>query len=62
MLAVVAAGLGPTWFGLSLLIWAPFVPLARVAMGVHYLSDILAGALFGLAAGLIVLRVFPGLF
>lgn len=61
MLAVVGAGLGPSWLGLILLIWAPFVPLARVAMGVHYLSDILAGALFGLAAGLIVLQVVPGL-
>ena len=62
MLAVIGAGLGPAWFGLLLLIWAPFVPLARVAMGVHYLSDILAGALFGLAAGLVVLRVFTGIF
>ena len=62
MLAVVGAGLGPGWFGLLLLVWAPFVPLARVAMGVHYLSDILAGALFGLAAGLIVLKIVPGLF
>jgi len=62
LLAVIGAGLGPAWLGLILLIWAPLVLLARVAMGVHYLSDILAGALFGLAAGLIVLRVFPGIF
>lgn len=62
MLAVIGAGLGPAWLGLLLLVWAPFVPLARVAMGVHYLSDILAGALFGLAAGLVVLQVFPGFF
>jgi membrane-associated phospholipid phosphatase len=34
------------------LVWAPLVALARVAMGVHYLSDIVAGALLGLVVGL----------
>ncbi len=57
LLAVLALGLGPAWFGLALLIWAPLVALARVAMGVHYLSDILAGAVLGLAIGLVVLRL-----
>ncbi len=55
LLAVLALGLGPLWLGLILLGWAPLVALARVAMGVHYLSDILAGALLGLIIGLIVL-------
>ncbi len=57
MLAVVAVGLGPAWFGLILAIWAPLVVLARVAMGVHYLSDVIAGAVLGLAIGLIVLKL-----
>jgi undecaprenyl-diphosphatase len=51
MLAMLAAGLGPSWFSLLLALWAPLVILARVAMGVHYLSDVLAGALFGLLLG-----------
>jgi undecaprenyl-diphosphatase len=54
MLAVVAVGLGPLPFALLLLIWAPLVVVARVAMGVHYLSDVLAGALLGLGTGLLV--------
>jgi len=58
MLAVLGFGLGPAWFGLVLLVWAPLVVLARVAMGVHYLSDVLAGTLLGLAIGLAVLWVF----
>jgi undecaprenyl-diphosphatase len=62
MLAVMAAGLGPAWFGLSLILWAPLVTLARVAMGVHYLSDVLAGALFGLAMGLVMLQLTAGMF
>jgi membrane-associated phospholipid phosphatase len=57
MLAVVAVGLGPAWFGLILAIWAPLVVLARVAMGVHYLSDVLAGAALGVILGLIILKL-----
>jgi len=61
MLAVVAVGLGPVWFGLLLLLWAPLVTLARVSMGVHYLTDVLAGALFGVVIGLALLAVIPRL-
>jgi undecaprenyl-diphosphatase len=52
MIAVILIGVGPTWLGGLLLIWAPIVALARVAMGVHYVSDILAGLLIGLSIGL----------
>ena len=59
LLAVLAIGLGPAWLGLLLGIWAPLVMLARVAMGVHYLTDVLAGALLGGLVGLVVLRLTP---
>ncbi len=52
MLAVMAMGSGPLWFSVLLVIWAPLVALARVAMGVHYLSDILGGALLGAFLGM----------
>ena len=55
MLAVMACGLGPTWLAVALLVWAPVVALARVVMGVHYVLDILAGMLFGVVMGLILL-------
>jgi undecaprenyl-diphosphatase len=58
MLAVVAMGTGPAWFAALLVVWAPLVCLARVAMGVHYLSDILAGMLLGLVLGGITLWIF----
>ena len=58
MLAVLAAALGPAWFAWLLLAWAPLVALARVAMGVHYLSDVIGGALLGLAAGLALALVW----
>ena len=56
LLAVMAVGWGPAWFAGLLLAWAPLVCLARVAMGVHYLSDVLAGIALGLVMGLVALR------
>lgn len=58
MLATVALGQSPLWLGLVLLIWAPFVGLARVTMGVHYLLDVLVGMLIGLVLGVVVLLIF----
>jgi len=54
MLAVVTFGLGPAWLAGLLLVWAPLVALARVAMGVHYLSDVAAGAALGAVIGLAI--------
>lgn len=52
LLTVMAIGLGPVWFALVMLVWAPLVSLARVSTGVHYVSDILAGTLIGALMGL----------
>ena len=56
MLAVLGVALGPGWFGAALLVWAPLVGLARVTMGVHYLSDVIAGMVLGILMGLAVLQ------
>lgn len=68
LIAVLAIGLVPGWLAVVLCIWAPLVSLARVAMGVHYLSDVAAGALLGAVMGIIclelsgwMLAVFQGL-
>jgi undecaprenyl-diphosphatase len=55
MLAVLGIGLGPPWFGALLVAWAPLVSLARVAMGLHYLSDVAAGVVLGILAGVVAL-------
>jgi undecaprenyl-diphosphatase len=58
MLWVLAAVLGPPWLAWLLLLWAPLVALARVAMGVHYLSDVIGGALLGVVIGVALASVF----
>jgi len=57
LIAALAVVLGPAGLALALWIWAPLVSLARVAMGVHYVSDVAAGSILGAAAGLIAWRV-----
>jgi undecaprenyl-diphosphatase len=59
MLAAMVIGLGPSWLAIALIIWAPLVALARVMMGVHYLSDVVAGGLFGLLMGWVNLFLAP---
>ena len=57
LIAVLALGLGPWWLAAILCIWAPLVSLARVTMGVHYLLDVVAGAVLGGIAGVIALQI-----
>jgi membrane-associated phospholipid phosphatase len=54
MLAVVAVFLGPAWWAVTLIIWAPLVSLARVAMRVHYFSDVAVGTLCGVICGVVI--------
>ena len=59
LLAVMAIGLGPAWFGWLMAVWAPLVCLSRVLTGLHYVSDILGGMLLGLLMGLLMIAVSP---
>lgn len=61
LIVVVATGLAPAWLAILLWIWAPLVSLARVAMGVHYVSDVVAGAVLGIVVALIGLQIYEPL-
>ena len=58
LIAVIATGLGPAWLAAALWVWAPLVALARVAMGVHFVSDVAAGAVLGIVIALIGLQIY----
>ncbi|MCB2178660.1 phosphatase PAP2 family protein [bacterium] len=59
MLGVIALGIAPPWLGILLIIWGPLVGIARVAIGVHYVSDVLAGWVLGLLFGLAAVWASP---
>jgi membrane-associated phospholipid phosphatase len=59
LLAAMAVGLGPAWFGWMLVIWAPAVSAARVITGLHYLSDVVAGIVVGILGGIFFLAISP---
>jgi len=59
LIAAVASALAPSWLVALLWFWAPLVALARVAMGVHYLSDVVAGAILGILVAIIGLQFYP---
>jgi undecaprenyl-diphosphatase len=58
LIAMIGTMLGPPWLAIALWIWAPSVALARVAMGVHYVSDVVAGATLGVVVALIGLQIY----
>ena len=61
LIAVIASALAPGWLAILLWVWAPLVSLARVAMGLHYVSDVVAGAALGIVVALIGLQIYEPL-
>ena len=57
MIALLTSAMGPPGLALALWIWAPLVSVARVAMGVHYMSDVVAGCAVGILMGLAALQL-----
>lgn len=58
LIAVIASALAPAWLAILLWLWAPLVAMARVVMGVHYISDIVAGAFFGILVAWAGLQIY----
>jgi undecaprenyl-diphosphatase len=57
LLVVLAFGLGPPGLGVLAAVWALLVAASRVALGVHYVSDVVAGLVLGLCCGVIAVSV-----
>lgn len=60
-LAVMAVCAGPEWFAWTVALWAPWVGISRVALGVHYVSDVVVGWVVGAAMGVVALLLQPAI-
>ena len=59
MLAVLSTQSGSGWVIAGFILWALLVGLSRIALKLHYLLDVVAGWLLGIAGGLIALQLYP---
>ncbi len=57
LIAALVVAWGPAWLVPILVLWAPLVALARVATGLHYLSDVVGGVALGLVAAVAAVQV-----
>ncbi len=57
VLTVLGFALGPAWLGPAMAIWTVLVAVSRVVLGVHYVSDVVGGAVLGIVCGLVALCV-----
>ncbi|KXK12569.1 MAG: Undecaprenyl-diphosphatase BcrC [Chloroflexi bacterium OLB14] len=62
MIAMIATLLlSSGWLVLLFWLWAPLVAFSRVTMGVHYLSDVIVGAILGILVALFGLQIYQPL-
>lgn len=46
------------WFSISILLWAALVSYSRIALGVHYPSDVFVGAMLGASISLSLFKIY----
>jgi membrane-associated phospholipid phosphatase len=56
LLSLLALRMGPAEAFIVILIWSPFMVISRIAIGIHYVLDVLAGILLGGLLTAIVLQ------
>lgn len=57
VLTVLGFWLGPAWLGPVMTLWTVLVALSRVLLGVHFVSDVVGGAVLGVVCGLVAILV-----
>jgi undecaprenyl-diphosphatase len=58
-IAVMFSTLGNPWLTLIVFIWMILVGYSRVALALHYVSDVIVGWLSGLVSGWLAMLLFP---
>jgi membrane-associated phospholipid phosphatase len=61
MLCIIAWQLGPLPAFLAILLWSPFMVVSRVAIGIHYVFDVIAGVFLGWILAALLLQFAPAL-
>jgi membrane-associated phospholipid phosphatase len=59
MLCILAWHFGPAGAFIGILAWSPIMVLSRIAIGIHYVFDVLAGALLGWLLTVLLLALVP---
>jgi membrane-associated phospholipid phosphatase len=59
MLCLLAWHFGPPAAFIGVLVWGPFMVLSRIAIGIHYVFDVLAGVLLGWILTIVLLALVP---
>ncbi len=59
MLCLLSSQLGPVAAFISIAIWSPFMVVSRIAIGIHYVLDVLAGIALGCVLTLVVNAAAP---
>jgi undecaprenyl-diphosphatase len=57
LLSLVAMRLGPDTAFIAIIAWSPLMVISRIAIGIHYVLDIIAGAMLGALLTAILLQV-----
>ena len=55
LLSLLALRMGPAAAFIAIIIWSPLMVLSRIAIGIHYVLDVAAGALLGALLTVVVL-------
>jgi undecaprenyl-diphosphatase len=58
-IAIMFSTLGNPWLTLLIFVWVVLVGFSRVALALHYVSDVLVGWLIGLVSGWLAMLLFP---
>lgn len=61
MLCIIAAQFGPPAAFIVIILWSPFMVVSRVAIGIHYVFDVIAGIFLGWLLTALLLQIAPAL-
>lgn len=59
MLCLLAWHFGPIGAFIGIVVWSPLMVLSRIAIGIHYVFDVIAGALLGWILTAVILALVP---